>query len=181
MADLDFASEPINFLHNCPHCGSALFEAKGTKEFICGACGFDFFVNSAAAVVALITDSQGRLLLTRRARDPWKGELDLPGGFVDPGESAEQALVREIKEEMGVTVTDLRYLCSYPNEYIFSNYKVRTTDLAFVCVASSLDMAPADDVSELVWLAPEDIDPEVIPAISIRNIVRHWLASKQTH
>ena len=65
--EISKSSEPINFLHHCPHCGSNKFEAHGTKEFICGACGFDFFVNSAAAVVALVTDEEGRLMPCARA------------------------------------------------------------------------------------------------------------------
>ena len=176
--EISKSSEPINFLRHCPHCGSNKFEAHGTKEFICGACGFDFFVNSAAAVVALVTDEEGRLMLTRRAREPWRGALDLPGGFVDPGEGAEDALRREVREELGVEVTAMRYVCSYPNEYIFSRYKVRTTDLAFECQLSSSVVAAADDVSEIIWLAPNEIALDDIPATSIRNIVRHWLESR---
>lgn len=165
------SSEPQNFLRYCPHCGSAKFKANGFKEFKCGNCGFNFFVNSAAAVVAVVYDSEGRLLLTRRGRDPFKDWLDLPGGFVDPGESAETALARELHEELGVDIESAQFLCSFPNEYIFSNYKVRTTDLGFLCRLKQKPTSGADDVEALEWVRPEDIDIDKIAFDSIKRII----------
>ena len=63
-------SLPQNFLHYCPHCGSADFAPAGGKQFRCGACGFSFFTNSAAAVAALIVDEAGRLM-PRKASSSW--------------------------------------------------------------------------------------------------------------
>ncbi len=178
MQDIDSSSEPLAFLHFCPHCGSDKFAAVSSREFKCGDCGFDFFVNSAAAVVAIITDEDGRIMLTRRAREPRKGWLDLPGGFVDPGESAEEAVRREIREELEVEVTHSEFFCSYPNEYIYSNYKVRTTDLAFVCETDKVPTLCADDVEEIVWMHRCDIDLDKIAFTSIRNILAKVLASR---
>lgn len=174
----DWATEPRNYFHYCPHCGSNDFVSVNFKEFKCGDCGFDFFVNSAAAVVAVILDSNGRLLLTRRARDPFKGWLDLPGGFVDPGESAEEALRREIKEELCIEIESAEFLCSYPNEYIFSNYKVRTTDLAFICQAKDTPTTCADDVSSFEWVSTADIDLSKIAFGSIRKIVKAAIVNR---
>lgn len=56
-------------------------------------------------VGALVRDGAGRLLLVRRANEPGRGLWSLPGGRVEPGESAEQALVREVREETGLLVT----------------------------------------------------------------------------
>lgn len=170
-------TEPRNYLRFCPHCGSGSFASVNFKEFKCNDCGFDFFVNSAAAVVAVIFDSKGRILLTRRARNPYKGYLDLPGGFVDPGESAEEALRREIKEELCIDVESAEYLCSHPNEYIFSNYKVRTTDLAFICQVNGIPTTCADDVSSFAWFSPKDIDLSEIAFGSIRKIVKAAIAN----
>lgn len=170
-------TEPRNYLHFCPHCGSSSFASVSFKEFKCNDCGFDFFVNSAAAVVAVIFDGNGRILLTRRARNPYKGYLDLPGGFVDPGESAEDALRREIKEELCIDVESAEYLCSHPNEYIFSNYKVRTTDLAFICQVKGIPTTCADDVSSFEWVSPTDIDLSKIAFGSIRKTVKAAIAN----
>ena len=171
----DDMSLPRNFLRFCPHCGSAAFRAVSDKEFQCQSCGFNFFTNSAAAVVGVIADSFGRIMLTRRARDPWRGSLDLPGGFADPGEGAEEALQREMNEELGCGVENVRYLCSFPNKYVFSGYAVMTTDVAFVCsLPSDVRVCPHDDVSEVLWLSPAEIDIDAIPSHSIREIIKFY-------
>lgn len=170
---------PDNFLKFCPHCGSDNFKPQGVKEFLCDACGFDFFVNSAAAVTALILDSSGSLLVTRRGRNPGKGLLDLPGGFVDPSESLETALRRELSEELGVSVSSASYFASAPNVYVFSGYAVHTTDVAFVCSVSG-NPSPADDVDEILWLSPESIDLSLFAFPSIRSFVESFLLSRVT-
>ena len=126
-------------------------------------------------MAALIVDEAGRLMLTRRACEPWRGMLDLPGGFVDPDESAEEALRRELAEELGAQVAEMRYFGSSHNRYVFSGYTVFTTDLAFVCrLAPGAALAAADDVDSYVWLAPADIDLQTIGAPSIRSLVRQF-------
>ena len=65
----------------------------------------------------MITDDQGRLLVVVRAEEPEKGTWDLPGGFADPGESIEESVRREVREELGLEIASMRYLCSYPNTY----------------------------------------------------------------
>lgn len=175
----DDATEPQRYLRYCPHCGSAAFAVNGPKDFRCPSCGCDLFMNAAAATVALLTDGAGRLLLTHRARAPWKGSLDLPGGFADPGEGIEEALHREIREELDVEIRNLRYFASYPNEYVFAGYKIRTCDIAFLCEAVTAPVAGHDDVADLVWLPPEEIHPEQIALASIRHFVERWLAEQR--
>ncbi len=167
-----------NFFRYCPHCGSDAFGAKSTKEMHCTACGFSFFQNAAAAVACIITDAEGRVLLTRRACDPWKGMLDLPGGFVDPAESVEEAVKRELMEELGAEVEQMHYICSYPNEYIYSNYLVYTIDLGFVCqISNILELKAADDVDKIMWFAPQQIPMESVAAPSIRRIIAFYTST----
>jgi NADH pyrophosphatase NudC (nudix superfamily) len=109
---------PEKVMKFCPRC-SGLFVPQPDFSFICEACGLHFFSNACAAVCALIPGSDGRILITKRAKEPKKGMLDLPGGFVDPLESIEDALRREIREELGVAVLDSKYLCSFPNRYVY--------------------------------------------------------------
>jgi mutator protein MutT len=165
-------SHPADVFRYCPRCGSAKFSSSGLRSFCCGCCNFSYYINSAAAVAALIFDTHGRLLLTRRAVEPDKGMLDLPGGFVDPGESAEDALRREIAEELGIKLKEVRYLASCPNEYPFSGLTVFTTDLAFLALPESLEnMIPRDDISGFEWVDPQKVNPDDIPAASIRYFV----------
>jgi len=166
-------THPTSFFRFCPHCGSGRFPAVSERSFRCGTCGFHFFVNSAAAVAALIFDSHGRLLVTRRAIDPDKGKLDLPGGFIDPGESAEEAVRRELAEELGLEPRAIRYLASAPNRYLYSGLTVFTTDLAFLVDTDiPVEMKASDDISGFEWVFPAEVDPGEIPAPSIRYFIK---------
>lgn len=111
-------------------------------------------------------------MLTRRAVEPHLGMLDLPGGFIEPMESAEEAVSRELKEELGVEVISMEYVCSFPNEYPFSGLSVSTLDMAFrVKIESSAEVTPMDDISAVEFYFPDEIPFDEIPATSIRKIV----------
>ncbi|WP_430813542.1 NUDIX domain-containing protein [Carboxylicivirga sp. RSCT41] len=166
-------TQPQEVIKYCPRCGSPHFVFDGSKSFKCKACQFHFFINSACAVAAVIVNSKGEMLLTRRAFDPEKGKLDLPGGFVDPMERAEESVIREIKEELNLDVVSLKYISSFPNEYVFSDFSVYTTDLGFLCEVKSFEnMHAKDDISGFEFIAPAEIDFNEISSESIRNIIR---------
>jgi len=168
-------THPLKVLKYCPKCGSEKFVTSGDRSLKCGNCGFHYFVNSAAAVAALITDDEGKLMLVTRGVEPDYGKLDLPGGFVDPMETAEEAVTRELTEELGLTVTSLEYLFSAPNEYIFSEFKVFTLDLAFRVRVESVDNLKAmDDILDYGFYSENDIDYAEIPAPSINSFVRRY-------
>ena len=157
----------------CPRCGSPNFIQKSKKEYLCENCKFNFFTNSSAAVAAIIKDKEGRIMLTKRAFNPWKGKLDFPGGFVDPDESAETALKREIKEELGVEIVSYKYLCSFPNVYPFSGINVKTTDLGYLVEVEGIEkIHPEDDVAGIVWKKPKEINDDEIPFNSTKNFVK---------
>lgn len=164
----------------CPRCGSSQFRTIGPRAKKCENCSFIYYFNASAAVAALIFDEKGRLLLTRRAIEPHIGMLDLPGGFIEPMESAEEAVARELKEELGVEVVSQEYLCSFPNEYPFSGLAVFTLDLAFMVKVNSLDrMKPMDDISAYEFHYPEEVPLNEIPASSIRKIIEKVREKKQ--
>lgn len=168
-------TKPEIVLKFCPKCGSRYFNFEGERSFLCGKCGFHFFINSSAAVAAIIENDKGELLLTIRAFDPNKGMLDLPGGFVDPNESVEEALIREIKEELNLNVESFEYITSFPNEYVFSGYSVFTTDLGFYCKVSNWgEMHIKDDISGVVFVKKENINWELISANSIKDIIKSY-------
>jgi NAD+ diphosphatase len=160
----------------CPKCGAAAMCRVGPKLLRCEACGFEFYLNPAAAVAGLIFDARGRLLITVRGREPGKGMWDLPGGFVDPGESAEDALAREVREEVGLEVTAMRYLGSQPNTYEYMGVPYATMDLVFACdVPDATKATPhEDDIEGILFKAPREIDPGRFAFASLAKLVeRH--------
>lgn len=171
------ANDKSQLFKFCPKCGSSVFETKNNgRSYLCGICFFQYYVNSSAAVACLIFNEAGELLLTRRAFEPNKGMLDLPGGFIEPMETAENAVFREIKEELNLDISDLKYLVSFPNLYPYSNFTVPTADFAFLCNAISLsDIRPGDDVASIEFILPEKIDLNSLCADSMRKIILYYL------
>lgn len=129
-------TKQINGLKNdfkmCPMCGSKKIENHGNRKWLCPECGFDLYCNVAAAVGVVIRDRHNNVLFEVRAKEPRKGVLALPGGFVDFGESAEEAVVRECREEIGVPVEGAEFLCTAPNTYEYKNIEYKTCDIFFV-------------------------------------------------
>ena len=173
-------TKPEEVLKYCPRCGADKFNFEGIHSFLCQTCGFHYFINPAAAVAALIENERGELLLTVRAFEPHKGMLDLPGGFVDINEPAEKAVIREIKEELNLDATEVKFLASFPNEYIFSGYSVYTCDLAFCCKVSNWgQLKVQDDVKGVTFVTSKTIQWDKIGAESIKKIIRtHWNQNK---
>ncbi len=160
----------------CPRCGNRGMTLNSSGGLLCPGCELEFFFNTAAAVAALITDVGGRLLLTVRKNDPGKGMLDLPGGFVNHDESAEDALRREVLEELGIEITNLRYFGSWPNSYEYSGLKYKTLDLAFIAdIDGDSDIIPGDDVSDYVFMDLCKISQEDMAFDSIRLIISSLL------
>lgn len=165
-------THPLNVLRFCPKCGSPQFDIAGERSLKCRSCEFHFYINASAAVAALITDGNGKLMLVTRGVEPDYGKLDLPGGFVDHYESAEDALKRELFEELGMKVKSLKYISSAPNEYIFSGFGVFTIDLAFEVIPESVEhLKPMDDILEYRFYAENEFNYDDIPAPSIRQFV----------
>lgn len=169
-------THPFSQFHYCPKCGSADFIVNNEKSKRCETCGFVYYFNPSAACVAIILNRNNELLVCRRAKEPAKGTLDLPGGFSDCYESSEESVIREVKEETGLEVTRTRYLFSLPNTYVYSGFTVHTMDLFFQCDVANDGIAHAmDDAEELQWLPPGEIQPEAFGLDSVREGVHRFL------
>lgn len=156
----------------CPVCGKPTFSAISFKEFVCSNCRFTYFQNVAAAS-ALIIEYMDCVLLTLRKHDPAKGMLDLPGGFIDPHESVEDGLRREIKEELNIEIEEMDYLFSLPNEYLYKEVKYYTLDFFFTTKIRSMDpIKPADDVADYRLVKKKEINYNDIGLSSIKEAMR---------
>lgn len=174
--DWMIAYQNRNVFLYCPLCSARALKVHKKSAYVCSECGLEFYLNVAAAVVALIEDEAGRLLVTVRGQKPKEGMLDLPGGFVDPGETAEEALRREVEEEVGLKVEQMEYFGSAPNRYFYKGVHYATEDLAFVCrVADGSALCRQEEIREVLRLRKEEVDPERFAFDSVRHFLRLYL------
>ena len=144
---------PLLKFKYCPKCGSETFIENNAKSNRCTSCGFTYYFNPSAAVVSVILNSKNEVLVARRANDPAKGTFDLPGGFIDLNETAEEAVKREVYEETGLKVYSAEYLFTIPNIYNYSDFDVHTVDIFYKCnVLDFSNMNAQDDVSYRLFL-----------------------------
>ncbi len=165
-------THPLSLFTHCPKCGSIHFEINDEKSKKCAICKFVYYLNPSAAVGGFIINSKNEMLVCRRAEEPVKGTLDVPGGFVDMYESAEEALIREVKEELNIDIIESDFLFSLPNNYRFSEFDIPTLDLFFSCKTHLFDqLKPSDDVSEAFFIAIAEINPEDFGLTSVQKAV----------
>ena len=161
----------------CPGCGGEKILPLHENGIQCADCGYVYFHNCASAVSALI-ETPGGIVLIQRRLAPKRGFLELPGGFVDYGESLEEALAREVREELNVEVENLRYLGSFPNVYPYKKVTYFTTDAFFTCSAVSLQpMKPKQEVSRILIRKPGRIDLKRIAFESTQKAIRAYRAA----
>lgn len=186
---MENVKHPLEKFAYCPVCGSKHFVVNNFKSKKCQDCGFTYYANPCSATAAFIVRTVGEgasareeMLVVRRAKEPAKGTYDLPGGFVDMYETVEEGMRREIKEETGLEVSDIKYLFSSPNVYEYSGMGVHTLDMDFLVPVSSdttTIIHAADDAAEAFWLPIDEVNPDDFGLTSIRNAVIRFLASKR--
>lgn len=129
----------------CLRCASPLKKINYT-HYVC-ANGHDFW-NNPKATVCIVIEKNGMFLAAERAESPHKGKFQLPGGFVDHGENAESAIVREVTEETGLTLHTIELLTSVAHDF---TENVGLCDIVFFSNDWSGTPTPSDDVASLQW------------------------------
>lgn len=144
-------------VHYCPRCGTKLVEQERVGELrpVCPSCDWVFFPDPKVAVASVVWE-QGKVLLVKRAFNPFQGKWMLPAGFVDAGEDPEEAAVREVREEtsLEVKIDDLLMVLS-GQEYdkgahILIVYRVQVL---------GGELLANDDAAEAAFYSLEDLPP----------------------
>jgi ADP-ribose pyrophosphatase YjhB (NUDIX family) len=172
----------------CPSCASQAIQFDGSHKFSCPACGFVYYQNTAAATGCVIHGKRGLLLLVR-GKEPAKGKLDLPGGFVDPGEGALEGLARELREEIGwpkpgtgttrEAPPAFTLFASFPNIYPYKNIVYHTCDLFFSLEAPELTeedlRLQAGEIAGVIFAPPGEINREDLAFDSTRRALAAYI------
>jgi len=146
-----------NFIKFCPRCGAQVkYEEKfGKLRPVCRQCDWIYFQDPKVAAAVLI-EEQSRVLLVRRANEPFRGLWTLPAGFVNGGEDPASAAERECLEETGLNVHVKRVL-----EIISGREHERGADFIIVYLAEVIngELTPADDADAVEWFDRDNLPP----------------------
>ncbi|MER7501856.1 NAD(+) diphosphatase [Nonomuraea pusilla] len=167
---------------HCPRCGARTEVRAGGHIRVCPDDGSQHFPRVDPAVIMLVRDADDRCLLARGPQWP-EGRLSILAGFVEPGESLENAVVREVAEEVGVTVVNPRYLGSQPWPF------PRSLMLGFFADATTTALTPdAEEIAEARWYSREELAAalesgalRLPPPVSIaRRLIETWYGDHLT-
>jgi ADP-ribose pyrophosphatase YjhB (NUDIX family) len=138
----------------CPRCRN---ELRGDAQRVeCPECGFVAYASSKATASALVEEGD-RVLLARRAQEPFKGRWDIPGGFLEEGEHPLDGLRRELREETGLDVEPLEFLGVWMDRYGGDSTAEATLNFYWTARVAGGEAAPADDVDDLRWFARDEL------------------------
>jgi len=181
------AARSLNEWHNrhlfCCACGAATLHFRGGWGRRCGGCGAEHFPR-VDPVVIMLAEHRGRVLVARQAQYP-AGRFSALAGFVEPGESIEEAVARELMEEAGVVASGVRYVASQPWPFPGS--------LMIACLAEAESEALRLDRNELedaMWVDRAGVEAAIVgdpgapflapPPFAIANTLLHrWLESSE--
>jgi len=162
---------PIDHFRHCPSCGSPT--ATGLNPLRCTGCAFTYYCNPTVSAGAFLSDGSGRWLVIRREKDPGQGLLGIPGGFIDLGEGALEALRREVREEVGLEIVDIGFLGSFPNIYLYKGVSYPVCDLLFTARAVQPELArELDGVAGLEWRTIESLQEAEFAFESMKQALR---------
>ncbi|WP_245988615.1 NAD(+) diphosphatase [Flexivirga caeni] len=160
----------------CSKCGAPTRVTEAGWVRHCDACGRDHFPRTDPAVIMSVTDADDRLLLGRGRNFAGNG-MSVLAGFVEPGESLETAVAREVMEEVGVSVTDVRFLGDQPWPFPASLM------VGFTCRATTTGLTlDPEEIAAARWFTRPELaaavasgDVHLSPRLSIaRHLIEHW-------
>jgi len=157
--------------HFCGRCGTPLRTKSTERAKECPQCGLLHFPRLAPAIIVLV--ERGKQLLLARSRHFMPGMFSVLAGFVEPGESLENAVVREVREEVGIDIKDIKYFGSQPWPFPHSLM------IGFTATYASGEITIDDtEIEEAGWFTVDSL-PRIPGKISIARKLIDWFLTKQ--
>ena len=154
----------------CPKCGAKLHDEHAGDDGMvpyCGSCGRFWFDAFASCVIALVHDGAGEVVVARQGYLSEEYGM-FTSGYISPGESAEEAAVREVREELGIEAASLEYAGSYwyaPGEMLMHG---------FVCQAANRSLRLSEEIDSARWVPEDDVPNEVQPDVAAVGVYRAY-------
>lgn len=166
-------SHPHSFSRHCMQCGqrlsTAVPEGDTKRRLVCLDCGFIHYINPRPVAGTIPVRADGKILLGRRDIEPRRGFWVFPGGFMDVGETAEEAAIRETMEETRLEVTNLELLGVFT--------RLQPGVVVIVYQAEAIGEAEVgDETSEIGWFGAHEIPWDEIAFDSTEAALRAWVA-----
>ncbi len=168
-------NHPLHQFIYCPKCGANTFIERNEKAKQCTTCGFVYYFQSFFGSSLFHPEiPPERFYWCAGLKNLPKDWLDLPGGFVDMFESAEDAAHREVKRRNRTGYYRMSLSFSIPNLYMYCGFEVHTVDMFFEChVKDSIGVHAEDDAAEIVIpLEKEELKAEEFGLMSIKKAIR---------
>lgn len=162
---------------SCPRCQKKL-NWLNKKLINCPSCDFHFYFNPVPATAIILENQNQEILLVKRRFSPKKGYWDLPGGFIDFKEKADEALKREVKEELNIEIEKINFLDTYIGFYPYKGINYQPLSLIFYKMISEdqlKNIKPADDVSSFKFFPKNKIPWKRLAFIDIKKGIKDYL------
>ena len=168
-------SHPHAVSRYCMHCGqrltTAVPEGDSKRRLVCMDCGFIHYINPRPVAGTIPVRADGQILLVRRAIEPRFGTWVFPGGYMDLGETAEEAATRETLEEANLKVIDLTLVG------VFTRPEPGVVVIVYAATAVG-EASVGEETSEIGWFAADDIPWGELAFDSTEWALREWVARR---
>ncbi len=166
----------------CPRCGGLLHERReqapaneSRTRLVCAGCGRIHYRNAKPCAGALIV-RDGKVLLIKRAIQPFRGHWDIPGGFLEVDEHPEDGVIREVEEETGLTIRPTGLFGFYMDRY--GEEGVHCLNIYFTACVIGGQEHTNDEVTEIAWFGPDEL-PERIAFSHAHDVLKTWAQSME--
>ncbi len=167
--------ELVNILKFCSKCKGDYKKENG-RLFVCTNCGFKQYINPVPCNGVIIKNREDQIMLVKRKIEPKKGYWDLPGGFIEPGESFEESVKREIKEELNIEIEITKILGVYNDYYLYEGVKYPTLGIVVEAKMITDNIKAADDISSYKFFNKEEVLKQNLAFTSLRKSLNDYLS-----